>query len=102
MKEASIFKKGVDSMAFFRERASGGKFKSCAKAVMLTAVQRLWCGIARAFQVSQFGIAHSLARLSTRMVTGPSLMREIFMSAPKIPRPMGLASSVSKVRQKFS
>ena len=36
------------------------------------------------------------------MVTGPSLMRETCMSAPKTPRPTSLPSALDKVSQYFS
>lgn len=35
-----------------------------------------------------------------RMVTGPSLVRETFMSAPKMPRATGFPSSASRAVQK--
>lgn len=47
-------------------------------------------------------ISHSRLRLSSQRVTGPSLVRATFMSAPKIPVAMGFPRVVERDLQKVS
>jgi hypothetical protein len=46
--------------------------------------------------------AYSRLRLSSQMVTGPSLVKETFMSAPKAPRATGFPISADIASQNFS